>query len=570
MMQERLETKKLSQAAETFFRYFANIAKRPSVLDEGEHFNALTRNIAVWALGIDVFQRETFRRESRKWRLSQYSWLELIPAAREGIQIEGEMALADRIANETRELAFRNKDKGGAWEIACRARENPLVAGHGFPHERRAERLIEIIIMGVSFLRHGPENIKRWIQMPFLQSWTHDLDEAITEQRNIEEGTNLKPKAAHAEADAAIAWLVLPFLEKAGEFSHAEAVRLTAGVMIGNMIHDKPELIKKRLSSKVTAASLRDNPEALFEAWEKGKVSVFSFTLADVMTVLKLSKAKAGFVTKESPNGLYPTIEEIYKKRLKTMSADNSQTLGELLGLINENDKKAFLHILDVFQIADQLDMLIPPRESLLRKLLTPLNRFRPLIRNTEVRIFMHAVNYGKGNLLPHEDSVFNRAMWEILHTHKLLQNSLIGSDPFMQNLFYSLFAENLQFFRETIPDLLHNNVEEIHKIYDGRMEKIRIKAAKKGNSEEVKQRLAMIEANLLAEKKAVIDILRMMPVSNLSGQYDKKDEEFVLKCVREIKPSINTPKDFVAVRLPYGWDTLSLGIPKVIHGVVN
>lgn len=339
---ERVEILKLPQAAETFFRYVANIAKRPSVLDAGEHFTPVTREIAVWVLGSDVFKRETFDRRSREWRLSQYSLWELIPATREGIQIEGEMALADRIANETRMLVFKDREKGKAWIIAERARENPLVAGHGHPHERRVERLSEIIIMCIGFLRHGPENIKRWIQMPFLQSWTHDLDEAITEQRNLEEATNLKPKAGHGEAGAVIAWLMLPFLEKAGEFDHAEAVRLTAGVMVGNMIHDKPELIHKRLTSRVTAASLRDNPESLFHAWEKGEVKVFSFTLADITTVLRLGKAKAGFVTKETPNGLYPTIEAIYRKRLKEMGEKTSQTLEEMLGFKDENEKLAF------------------------------------------------------------------------------------------------------------------------------------------------------------------------------------------------------------------------------------
>lgn len=73
---EGVEVNRLPQAVETFFRYFANIAKKSYVLDVGEHFSALKRANVILALG-----------------------------------------LADRIGNEARLLAFTDKEKGKAWTI---------------------------------------------------------------------------------------------------------------------------------------------------------------------------------------------------------------------------------------------------------------------------------------------------------------------------------------------------------------------------------------------------------------------------------------------------------------------
>lgn len=210
--------------------------------------------------------------------------------------------------------------------------------------------------------------------------------------------------------------------------------------------------------------------------------------------------------------------------------------------------------------------MLVPPKESFLRKLLTPLNKFRPLIRNTEVRIFMNAVLFGSGNLLPDQDSIFNRAVWEIFDIRKKLKSSTIGKDPFIQNLFFSLFTENLDFLREMMPDLLQNNFAGIQKIYEERIKRIRLKAAKRGSGEAVRQRLAEIEANLLAEEQVVIRVLQQMPVSNLSGKYDDKDAQFVIRCIREVNQKFSPQNNYIAVKLPYGWDTLGLGLVKVVH----
>lgn len=574
---ERVEPKQLPYAIEKGFEYLARIATKPYVLKTGEKFTPITRAVAIYALGSDVFRRETYDRQTRTWSWADYginSFLDVItrigkiaPKAKEGIEIEGEMALADRIGNEARLLTFTDKKKSKAWTIADRARENPQVATHGHPHERRFERLVEMEIMNIGFLRHGPENIKRWIQLPFIESWTHDLDQAITEQRNIEDGTNLRTKAAHGEAGAVIAWLLLPVLEKAGEFSRPEAVRLTVGVMVADMLHDKPELIQKRLTSLVTAADLRENPEALMSAWEKGAVNIFSFTLKDLMIVLRLGKTRAGFVTEKTPNGLYPATDEVYRKQLKVMGEDDSQTFAERLRFKDENDKQAFLHTLVVGEVADLLDMLIPPGESLLRKLLTPLNESRPLIRNTGVENFMDSVFTGPGNLAAKEDSFFRRAMWEIFHTFNFLERSTVGQDPFIQNLFYSLFRGSLVFFQGIIPALMQKDTGRIKEIYQARGDKLRLKAARRHHNAAVGQRLPVIEADLVKEQRAVEAILQAMPIANSSGKYGQRDRDFVLECIQAMEKHIPFPMNFVPVNLPYlSWDSLGSIRPKIVH----
>lgn len=570
MTLERAEVKQLPRATETFFRYFANIAKRPSVLNLGEKFNAVTREMTVWALGIDVFKRETFDRETREWHINQYSLKEIIPATREGIRIEGEMALADRVGNETRWRMINDKEKGKAWKIFLRARENPANSDHGWPHERRMERLIEMIVMGVDFLRHDKENIKNWIQLPFIYSSNHDMDQVITEQRNIENKTELKPKAMHGEAAGAMAWLFKPFLGKSGEIEKQQLLREVVGLIIIDMLHDKPELIQKRLTSQVTAASLRSNPENLYQAWEKGEVNVFSFTLADLMTVLRMGKEKAGFVTAETPNGLCPDIEKIYKKQLKSMSEDYSQTFGEMIAFKDENDKKAFLHTLDVCVITDFLDMLVPPRESLVRKFLAPVSRKRPLFRKMPVGEFKNLIISGEGNIPPENDFDLRRFMWEVFHTFDFLRQSSVGKHTFVQRILDTLLVENISFIKQTMPDLMQSNTVEIDAITNERLKRLDIKAKRRMfESGFPPEKLARAERELKEQHEALLKILSEKSVSNESGQYDNRDLELAIKYIESVEKELNIPENYFPLKLPYfGYDSLSSRGPKLIHSL--
>jgi hypothetical protein len=453
----------------------SNFGKRPYLLETEEQFTPGGRQTAVMILGLDSWIRETFERGTRVWTLAKYGitsvssfvirGLSLGAHAMEGIEFSGEMALADRIGNETLLLAVNDKEKGKAWAGFARARENPLLSDHGRPHERRIERLVEMMVWGVDWLRHGSENIKQWILLPFLFSWIHDMDQSSTLQRNLDNKTKLKAKLMHNAAGAIKAKLLQPFLEKAAGISGEAADRLVAGLTVINLVHDEPEMIQKRLSSTGRAADYRQDPQELFNRWQTGEINPFSLTYGDVMTILRIGKQSGGFIIKDTPNGLEPMMEKIYKKRLRVLSGENDKTLGEIIGFKDQNDEKAFRHVLDICIIADLMDMYIPAGESMLKKFMVQVSRERPLFRNMRNARFLRAIK-GKGNVDKEIDSDFRRMVWEIQNTFMVADQTQVGRDPFVREMIKTAAVEGLAVYYEDLPELMAGSFSPALSVY--------------------------------------------------------------------------------------------------------
>ena len=101
---------------------FSSFGRQPYLLEAGEQFTSAQRKETVMKLGMDSWLRESFERGTRVWTLAKYGitsissfvirGLRLGAHAVEGIEFSGEMALADRIGNETRLSVFADKEKG--------------------------------------------------------------------------------------------------------------------------------------------------------------------------------------------------------------------------------------------------------------------------------------------------------------------------------------------------------------------------------------------------------------------------------------------------------------------------
>lgn len=281
--------------------------------------------------------------------------------------------------------------------------KNPLIGDHSRWHERRVGLIKRMLLMNIWFLRHGEERVTEWLVAGEIYDSHHDKDQAITQQRNLNNKTGLKSKSMHDAAGAVRIGIFPDLLAKAGDLTDKEAETQLTAAMVMILVHAEPELMQARLTTAGRAADYRHDPQSLFDAWMKGKINVFSLTKADTATILSIGKAIDGFVTKDTPFGLDPDFESFNgnQTRLKKFSRENDTTLGEILGFseaeitryrknrysINIEEKsrdhrfRSFIHMTHVQGLADLIDMYHPGLESLFRKVLVPYSRARPWFR---------------------------------------------------------------------------------------------------------------------------------------------------------------------------------------------
>jgi hypothetical protein len=418
---------------------------------------------------------------------------------------------------------------------------------HGLDHVRRMHRLMDLLIASM------PDYYKKIKNPIFLYAFElfpyfHDLDQLLTlmsndiNERNGLEG-NDKPKKGHALAAAV---MIMALTDKYLESAHMdknerEAVeQLTAISAIMIMKHDEPERLDEALSreGKITGENLKElSTDKLFEVFNNNQLDLFSLSRKQIIDILL--KTKSG----KSKYGLYREFEREYENVLENMKKDDRPLV---LNPKNE-DVEAIQNLTRIAVLADKIDMVYPPFESIIRLLNTRISHDRSWWDSAMTPDKMHKIIVEQGgNYTDEGDCDVRRLLWEALDSAK--QAKKMSENQNMSNSFvYQLEMEHslmrILAVKEFGNGIMVNQKKSIiDSIYDKRIELLGKKVLRRMGLKEdfttVKELTDTIEKTKFPNKNILADRFKFR-IRSLAEEAKK-----VKKMIQE-KKGIDSTNDF-------------------------
>jgi len=346
---------------------------------------------------------------------------------------------------------------------------------HGLDHVRRIHRLMDLLIGSI------PDVYKKIKNPIFLYSFElfpyfHDLDQLLTlmsndisERNGLEE--NDKPKKGHALAGAV---MIMALTDKYMESAHMdknerEAVeQLTAISAIMIMKHDEPEKLDEALSrdGKISGEALKKlSTDELVNDFNNNKLDLFSLSRKQIIDILL--RIKSG----KSKYGLYREFEREYESVLEKIRNDERP----LVLNPKKEDVEVIQNLTRIAILADKIDMVYPPFESIIRLLNTRISHDRSWWDSSMTPAKMHKIIVEKsGNYTDEGDCDVRRLLWESLDSarqaKKMTENQNIKNNFVYQlEMEYSLMRIlAVKEFGKGI--MMHKKTSIIEQIYNGRI----------------------------------------------------------------------------------------------------
>ncbi len=333
---------------------------------------------------------------------------------------------------------------------------------HAYAHVRRMRRIAEEAVLTIGRLRHGKEtSIGQWLNAWEIFPSFHDADQLLTMLRNERikhtypndyKDKLLDAKAGHGLASAIMVMAMASRYQKAAGIVELErAKRFTKEAALMIMKHDKPEELEAafsdyfidpdspqgepRLIRKYNARDPRyTNPvegiQNLVYDYNHNRVDLFSLSPKQLILILRETKKQKGFVTIDTPNGLYPEFEKEYRQQLEELEKDNTPIFSDISG----DERSSFKLATEAMVIADEIDQIYPPYESITRSETTEkaIPRIWYAKKASAQQILDTLIDPLTGNLLPGDVEIVDpndvsnpyncsirRLLWEALNNAK-------------------------------------------------------------------------------------------------------------------------------------------------------
>ncbi len=458
-----------------------------------------------WALAGDVMRRESVRTRPEADIFSRERWQESGQQARiyaeESIQFYSEAAIADRAGNGYLLSLLARLDGENDSEYGFRLhliREDPEYSDHGVPHERRFERIMEMLLFNVPELRHGSTAITKFLRSLYVNISMHDSPQIIRERQNrdfrneIAAGLvkELDVKRLHGVEATLMMLVTIENYVTEGLVTREEATRIMAIAAVIASVHEEPELFAKRCQATMAADQFKSSKD-LLKAWDNGDVNWLSMSGYDYCRLLKAGKKEIGRGV-ESEFGMDGSFEDEKWEELVGLKEDR-RTIRELIGLDDSSvsiSEAQLISAAEVFILSDLIDMLYPPKESIFKKFLSQYSRKRNFYEVSMSEDLIEMVMYGPGNVKGFDCDV-RRTLWENYQALHLLRTRFgIGQYKFIDDFVFKAVKGSVYGFYKAGMELMqekHVEMERgitrggiIDRIYGERMGKMDDKMIKR------------------------------------------------------------------------------------------
>lgn len=351
------------------------------------------------------------------------------------------MEISHRISNGLR-LGLLDTPSG---RIHHEAREDARTKDHGFEHDRRHFKWVRALVEHSPNIRFAHEDIP--LAMALFSPF-HDANQLDISYANLSlpKSEKFRPKDAH---DFAGALQTLAYRTRYAKEAHitSEKARSITGLGAAMMLfHDEPSLLAKMQEQtalldgrKAYAQNLRGqrimlHGQALIQAVEEG-CDVLSLSPRQISELTRYYKAKADprYLT-DAPHGLLPQFERDFADELALVDSDD-QPLCENPSLAMRQE---YLMANKIEVLADQLDMIVPFGEGLIRMFPLEVSRNRPLFEpNIQDRVLKI-----EGN--PTIDSDLGRKLWEIRTLADRIADPILMQSPSIRKIIAEVQVKSL------------------------------------------------------------------------------------------------------------------------------
>jgi hypothetical protein len=381
--------------------------------------------------------------------------------------------------------------------VTDRAVEDPRLTDHNRHHERRVRLHTEALLLNIGEVRHIP-HISDYLPAAASFAPRHDRVQLLRQAENLDkpQAEHLPPKFTHATGGA-----ILDLLE-VNEYAHAAGLTLgeARGVKAASaymiMKHDEPADLGNALLGRTDATQLPQGFD-LLTAYNNNQLDLTTLSPAQLLQIhIEEASRKPGFVTAETPHGLPRVIEEQYADRLAAMALDTMP----LLPSITPDQRQALNVLTEIVVVADMMDMIIPPEESLARKLLVPRSRTRPFFRPEIAQEQLVENAFASTGNLPQEiESDVGRALWEYAHALDMFPAGVVTQSSYAKRVIGKAIIQGGMALEELGTYLMQGEdldaeSSPLSRIYDRRIKNLGDKALRK--VETPKRRRAELQHN--------------------------------------------------------------------------
>ena len=360
----------------------------------------------------------------------------------------GWVAMARRVVNNYKAMLLTHEDgkMDSYGMLYFNANENPYNMHHGYAHDRRMERLLDMQFINDKQLRLGDGY---WTIATYLVASQHDATQKMNTYRNqTEERTGervLDEKQGHSIEAGIIPLILYKRLAKELHISESEAWEIAAGALFMSAGHDEPEKYQKAIRA-LEPAQINESILELYERYRSGTVDRTTISpnqWIGLMRIEKMARNKQGKESayrEDSTFGFPPDFELNHFGEIVEFMGMTDPILPDLT--ISRRDD--LIRKAEAFLWADNSEFSAPAGEAFARKLETAYSVGRPLMlsdsenfrtyvnslraRNNQepfvedasiVDHMFYDALMGPGNLkgdLNKFDSDLRRIVWELLH----------------------------------------------------------------------------------------------------------------------------------------------------------
>ena len=505
-------------------------------IEDTEHDEDLTRWTVAGPMALNAWLKETFDRKRsftgvfNAFAKRDEPWLNHVL---EGIEFVGRMDIADRASNGLRRaLQHDNRDHARPstfGTMLTNAYDNPKHTDHNHEHSRRHERWLEAMMLNVPQLRHS-HSIFQWIDSTMLFSYFHDVDQLISLQRNLVENHNFSVKKGHGPAAAVILLALHKRYAVERKVSIHKAWEICAGGALMILKHDEPESFAQAMAGMTPAYRTIPNKEhelnhdeKLIQAFDKNELDLFTVSPSQLIEILRNIKSQYGFIseTDGSRYGLHPYFEEEYAEELADLATNNLPILKE----VTPEQKISFRHAAEAAVLADVLDMVAPPMESMFRLLNTQYSRNRPFFRSDEnPQSLLDKIFGPDGNLHQEIDSDTRRLFWHFAHMDHL-HDSIITRSAFVQRVNRDHALLGAITAKRIGARIMHADYTDIDRLYLERKCYLARKTLAKADVSRVQRLLIFHAMQKTGDDREVLKLLEQRKETKLLARYMSKVE---------------------------------------------
>lgn len=377
------------------------------------------------------------------------------------------METGSRIANGVR-LGLLDTDYG---IMHHKAREHAQTKDHGFEHDRRHAKWVRALY------EHSPNititQTEIALAMPLFSPF-HDANQLDISYTNLtaEKSEKFRPKDAH---DFAGALKTLSYRDRYAKEAGVsqDSARVIVGFAAAMMLwHDEPAILavvqeqtaqpngRKAYDYDLKGHRIMLHGDALIQRVEEG-IDVLSLSPRQIaeLTAFYKQQANPKFVSESTPHGLHPRFEKDFADALLSVEADDVPLLER--ARVTDQTRQEFLVAQKIEVLADQLDMVVPFGEGLLRMFPLEISRNRPLSEPNMRERVLGAI----GN--PIIDSDLGRKLWEIRTLTDRIADPILLKSPSIRKIIADVQVRSLLEIKRIGAILMRGDETEIQQLVE-------------------------------------------------------------------------------------------------------